>query len=49
MAEVKVYYCPRSCHKGRTYPSLEAVKKHVVLQHPDHDPNWADDKVIKNG
>ncbi|MET0786310.1 MAG: hypothetical protein ABWY25_06350 [Paenisporosarcina sp.] len=38
--EVQVFYCPRSCHKGRTYSSLEAVIKHVALQHPDHDPKW---------
>jgi hypothetical protein len=39
-----IYYCPRSCHEGRTYPTLAAVIKHVELQHPDHDPNWWVDK-----
>lgn len=36
------YYCPRSCRKGRTYPTLEAVKKHVRDQHPEYDPEWYD-------
>lgn len=30
-------YCPRC---DRPYPDLETVKKHVVEQHPDHDPYW---------
>jgi hypothetical protein len=37
---VEIFYCPRSCHNGRSYSSLAAVIKHVELQHPDHDPNW---------
>lgn len=41
--EPEVFYCPRSCHEGRTYSSLEAVKKHVSAQHPDHDPDWAEE------
>lgn len=45
MAEAKVFYCPRTCHEERTYPSLDAVKKHVAGQHPEYDPNWADDTV----
>lgn len=36
-----VFYCPRSCHEGRTYPTLDAVKTHVAGQHPEYDPNWA--------
>lgn len=36
------YYCPRSCHEGRTYPTLESVKKHVAEQHTDYDPEWYD-------
>jgi hypothetical protein len=42
MTDTIVYYCPRSCHNGRTYPSLDAVKAHVQDQHPDHDPNWTE-------
>lgn len=44
---VAVMHCPRC---GRTYDSgvneeetLEMVKAHVREQHPDHDPDWADD------
>lgn len=39
---VPPYKCPRDCHRGRTYPTLEAVKEHVRKQHPDHDPEWFD-------
>lgn len=35
-------YCPRSCHKNRTYASLEDLKKHVREAHPDYDPEWFD-------
>lgn len=33
-------YCPRSCHRDRKYSTWEDLKKHVLLQHPDHDPFW---------
>lgn len=43
---VSVLTCPRC---DRTYDSgtsaadtLAMVKKHVALQHPDHDPDWAE-------
>jgi len=51
MVETQVFYCPRSCHENRTYPSLAAVIKHVAGQHPDHDPNWWVDKKedVTNG
>ncbi len=38
-----VYWCPRSCHEGRVYESLDEVKAHVTGQHPEYDPHWADD------
>jgi hypothetical protein len=44
---VAVMNCPRC---DRTYDSgidaeatLEMVKRHVEEQHPDHDPDWAED------
>ena len=43
MATTPPFYCPRSCHEGRTYATLDEVKKHVAGQHPDHDPDWAED------
>lgn len=49
MAEEVIYtvHCPRC---DRAYSSsvsrqiaLDICKEHVSLQHPDHDPNWAED------
>jgi hypothetical protein len=40
MSGFEVYYCPRSCHEGRVYATLQEVIVHVQLQHPEHDPNW---------
>lgn len=40
-------YCPR-CDRAYTtkketrIDTIERLKKHVALQHPDHDPNWFD-------
>lgn len=41
-------YCPR-CDRAYTTPkgekridTIERLKKHVALQHPDHDPEWFD-------
>lgn len=44
-----VMYCPRcdrpyDSHKSAD-ETLKIVKNHVSEQHPDHDPNWADDGV----
>lgn len=46
--KVSTVYCPR-CQRGynrksgETYTDiLNRVKDHVSLQHPDHDPDWAD-------
>lgn len=48
-----VLYCPR-CDRQYTEPVngtnrtivylrlLEKLKQHVMLQHPDHDPEWYD-------
>lgn len=39
-------YCPR-CDRSYTEDTynetLEKVKKHVELQHPNHDPDWTED------
>lgn len=44
-----VMYCPRCDRQYMSTKSsgdvLEIVKKHVTEQHPDHDPNWAEDGV----
>lgn len=36
-------YCPR-CDRGYTGKDeekvLATVRRHVELQHPDHDPDW---------
>lgn len=37
--EKKIWYCPRC---DRPYDSLDEVKTHVTMQHPDHDPLWYD-------
>lgn len=46
--KVSTIYCPRcqrgyNRKKGESYTDiLNRVKDHVSLQHPDHDPEWAD-------
>ena len=46
--KVTTIYCPRcqrgyNRKKGEAYTDiLNRVKDHVALQHPDHDPDWAD-------
>lgn len=50
MPDIPMYemYCPRCDRKyaGPGYDKVLAmVKEHVSLQHPDHDPNWAEDGV----
>lgn len=39
-------YCPRCDNPYTSTKSnddaLEKVKKHVEVQHPDHDANWTD-------
>ena len=40
-------YCPRCdrvfiTQSEKRTDTIERLKKHVALQHPDHDPNWYD-------
>lgn len=43
---METVYCPR-CDRPYEADTFEKamiiVKKHVSEQHPDHDPNWAED------
>lgn len=34
-------FCPRC---DRQKPNMTVLKEHVMLAHPDHDPEWADDE-----
>lgn len=33
--------CDRKYYAETPEKALELVKAHVILQHPDHDPEWA--------
>lgn len=40
-------YCPRCdrvfiTQNEKRIDTIERLKKHVALQHPDHDPEWFD-------
>lgn len=39
-------FCPRCdrSYTGKSVTVWEKLKHHVSEQHPDHDPNWADDE-----
>lgn len=47
MAQSDTIFCPRC---DRAYPKsmgalrdrIQTLKRHVRLQHPDHDPQWYD-------
>lgn len=44
-------YCP-VCDRTKTAASydlaLDAVKTHVTKNHPDYDPQWANDTIREN-